>query len=156
MLLWVNQVMSFQEVETDQFHNFFLPELQRDGYDGIFSAKSRARTMTEADRKHVDGCAIFFKTSKYVTEFIIVMFVWWFLCGSYRQGVKILTQVSISTHLHIKPIRSIVIREDSFLSPYVTCVIVQKNEHDRLAVQGVPFKNRQLRPTFICTHYFKC
>lgn len=68
--------MSFQEVETDQFHNFFLPELQRDGYDGIFSAKSRARTMTEADRKHVDGCAIFFKTSKYVTEFIIVMFVW--------------------------------------------------------------------------------
>ncbi|XP_052685301.1 uncharacterized protein LOC128165125 isoform X1 [Crassostrea angulata] len=58
-------IISLQEVETDQFHNFFLPELQRDGYDGIFSAKSRARTMTEADRKHVDGCAIFFKTSKF-------------------------------------------------------------------------------------------
>ena len=54
-----------QEVETDQFFNFFLPELKRDGYDGIFSPKSRARTMTEVDRKHVDGCAIFFRTSKY-------------------------------------------------------------------------------------------
>ncbi|KAK3090788.1 hypothetical protein FSP39_014625 [Pinctada imbricata] len=58
-------IISLQEVETDQFHKFFLPELQRDGYDGIFSAKSRARTMNEADRKYVDGCAIFFKKSKF-------------------------------------------------------------------------------------------
>lgn len=70
--------------------------------------------------------------------------------------MKILTQVSILAHLHIKPIRSIVIREDFFLSPYVTCVIVHKNEHDRLAVLGSPSKNRQLKPTFICIHYFKC
>lgn len=54
----------FQEVETDQFYNFFLPELKRDGYDGIFSPKSRARTMTESERKHVDGCAIFYRTAK--------------------------------------------------------------------------------------------
>jgi CCR4-NOT transcription complex subunit 6 len=54
-----------QEVETEQFYNFFLPELEREGYDGIFSPKSRARTMTEADRKHVDGCAIFYRRSKY-------------------------------------------------------------------------------------------
>lgn len=58
--------MFFQEVETDQFYNFFKPELERDGYQGIFSPKSRARTMTEQERKHVDGCAIFFRTSKYV------------------------------------------------------------------------------------------
>ena len=56
--------MIFQEVETDQFYNFFLPELKRDGYDGIFSPKSRARTMTESERKHVDGCAIFYRTAK--------------------------------------------------------------------------------------------
>ena len=55
---------SFQEVETDQFYKFFLPELKNDGYDGIFSPKSRARTMTENERKHVDGCAIFYRTSK--------------------------------------------------------------------------------------------
>ena len=53
-----------QEVETDQFYNFFLVELERDGYTGIFSPKSRARTMTEQERKHVDGCAIFFRTTK--------------------------------------------------------------------------------------------
>jgi CCR4-NOT transcription complex subunit 6 len=58
-------IITLQEVETDQYHNFFLPELQRDGYDGIFSPKSRARTMSENERKHVDGCAIFYKTMKF-------------------------------------------------------------------------------------------
>jgi len=53
-----------QEVETEQFYSFFLPELQADGYEGIFAPKSRARTMTEADKQHVDGCAIFYKHSK--------------------------------------------------------------------------------------------
>lgn len=59
--------MCLQEVETEQFYSFFLPELQADGYDGIFAPKSRARTMTEADKKHVDGCAIFYKHSKYAS-----------------------------------------------------------------------------------------
>jgi CCR4-NOT transcription complex subunit 6 len=58
-------IISLQEVETEQFYNFFLPELQREGYDGIFSPKSRAKTMSENERKHVDGCAIFFRTSKF-------------------------------------------------------------------------------------------
>ncbi|WAQ95831.1 CNOT6-like protein [Mya arenaria] len=58
-------IIGLQEVETDQFYNFFKPELERDGYQGIFSPKSRARTMTEQERKHVDGCAIFFRTSKF-------------------------------------------------------------------------------------------
>lgn len=53
-----------QEVETDQFYKFFLPQLKGDGYDGIFSPKSRAKTMAESDRKYVDGCAIFFRIAK--------------------------------------------------------------------------------------------
>uniref|UniRef100_A0A3Q2PGG1 poly(A)-specific ribonuclease n=1 Tax=Fundulus heteroclitus TaxID=8078 RepID=A0A3Q2PGG1_FUNHE len=53
------------EVETEQYYSFFLPELKEQGYDGFFSPKSRARTMSESDRKHVDGCAIFFKTEKF-------------------------------------------------------------------------------------------
>jgi hypothetical protein len=53
-----------QEVETEQFYNYFLPELKRDGYDGIFSPKSRAKTMAESDRRYVDGCAIFYRTAK--------------------------------------------------------------------------------------------
>ena len=58
-------IICLQEVETDQFYKFFLPELKRDGYEGIFSPKSRAKTMSENDRKHVDGCAIFYRTSKF-------------------------------------------------------------------------------------------
>lgn len=53
-------------METEQYYSFFLPELKEQGYDGFFSPKSRARTMSESDRKHVDGCAIFYKTEKYV------------------------------------------------------------------------------------------
>ena len=48
-------------METDQFLTFFQPELARDGYEGIFSPKSRAKTMNENERKRVDGCAIFYK-----------------------------------------------------------------------------------------------
>ncbi|XP_014774950.1 uncharacterized protein LOC106872455 [Octopus bimaculoides] len=66
-------IISLQEVETDQFYNFFLPELKRDGYNGIFSPKSRARTMSEQERKHVDGCAIFFREAKFhfIKEYLI-------------------------------------------------------------------------------------
>ena len=53
-----------QEVQTDQFYNFFLPTLQRDKYEGIFSPKSRAKTMAESEKKYVDGCAIFWRTEK--------------------------------------------------------------------------------------------
>lgn len=58
-------IINLQEVEMDQFYNFFLPELKQDGYGGIFSPKSRAKHMAESERKYVDGCAIFFRTSKF-------------------------------------------------------------------------------------------
>lgn len=58
-------VITLQELETEQFYQFFLPELRQFDYDGIFSPKSRAKTMGENDKKHVDGCAIFFKTSRF-------------------------------------------------------------------------------------------
>lgn len=58
-------VITLQELETEQFYSFFLTELRQYDYDGIFSPKSRAKTMSEAEKKHVDGCAIFFKTSRF-------------------------------------------------------------------------------------------
>ncbi|KAF7697279.1 hypothetical protein HF521_005697 [Silurus meridionalis] len=58
-------IISLQEVETEQYYNFFLVELKEHGYEGFFSPKSRARTMSESDRKHVDGCAIFYKSEKF-------------------------------------------------------------------------------------------
>jgi len=59
-------IIALQEVETEQFYKFFLPELKREGYEGIFHPKSRAKTMSESDRKHVDGCAIFYRTAKFI------------------------------------------------------------------------------------------
>lgn len=58
-------IISLQEIETEQFYNFFKPELKNDGFEGIFSPKSRAKTMSENERKYVDGCAIFFRSSKF-------------------------------------------------------------------------------------------
>jgi CCR4-NOT transcription complex subunit 6 len=66
-------IIALQELETEQFYQFFLPELKQFDYDGIFSPKSRAKTMAEQDKKHVDGCAIFFKTSRFqlVKDYLI-------------------------------------------------------------------------------------
>lgn len=58
-------IIALQEVETEQYYAFFQPELAAQGYEGIFSPKSRARTMDQHDRKYVDGCAIFFHKSKF-------------------------------------------------------------------------------------------
>ena len=55
-----------QEVETEQYHKLFLPELEQLGYTGIFSPKSRAKTMQEEEKKYVDGCAVFWKVEKLV------------------------------------------------------------------------------------------
>ncbi|XP_073695620.1 CCR4-NOT transcription complex subunit 6-like, partial [Garra rufa] len=54
-----------QEVETEQYYTFFLETLKERGYDGFFCPKSRAKLMSEQERKHVDGCAVFFKTEKF-------------------------------------------------------------------------------------------
>uniref|UniRef100_A0A8C7P318 poly(A)-specific ribonuclease n=1 Tax=Oncorhynchus mykiss TaxID=8022 RepID=A0A8C7P318_ONCMY len=58
-------IINLQEVETEQYYQYFLPELKEQGYEGFFSPKSRARTMHESDRKHVDGCAVFYRTEKF-------------------------------------------------------------------------------------------
>lgn len=63
--LYGADIICLQEVETEQFYQFFLPELKKDNYEGIFSPKSRAKTMSKNDRKHVDGCAIFYKGNKF-------------------------------------------------------------------------------------------
>ena len=60
-----SDIICLQEVVTEQFNSYFLPQLQLEGYDGIFSPKSRAKTMSENERKHVDGCAIFYKTNNF-------------------------------------------------------------------------------------------
>lgn len=58
-------IISLQEVETEQYYTLFLQALKERGYDGFFCPKSRAKLVSEQERKHVDGCAIFFKTEKF-------------------------------------------------------------------------------------------
>lgn len=58
-------IISLQEVETCEYSNFFVPELKLHGYEGVFSPKSRAKHMGDDDKQHVDGCAIFWKTTKF-------------------------------------------------------------------------------------------
>lgn len=55
-----------QEVDTDTFQEFFREKLAYNDYKGIFWPRSRAKTMSEKDAKNVDGCATFYKQSKYI------------------------------------------------------------------------------------------
>jgi len=62
MLNLMSDIVCLQEVEFNQYFQYFLPEMQARGYGGLFKPKSRARTMNQ---ETVDGCAIFFHTGKY-------------------------------------------------------------------------------------------
>ncbi|KAJ2471652.1 Glucose-repressible alcohol dehydrogenase transcriptional effector, partial [Coemansia sp. RSA 2131] len=56
-------IVCLQEVEAIQFDECFKVKLREMGYEGVFWTKSRARTMSEDERKRVDGCATFYKSS---------------------------------------------------------------------------------------------
>lgn len=58
-------IICLQEVEDEVFHEFFAPRLEELGYEGVFSQKTRARTMSKEEKKRVDGCATFWKANKY-------------------------------------------------------------------------------------------
>ena len=59
-------IVCLQEVDQENFHEFFRRELALCGYKGMFWPKSRARTMNEREAKLVDGCAIFYKGQKFI------------------------------------------------------------------------------------------
>ncbi|KAF7315764.1 hypothetical protein MIND_00092300 [Mycena indigotica] len=58
-------IICLQEVDIGQYEEFFSKQLRELGYDGVYGAKSRYRMMSEADRRAVDGCAIFYKKDRY-------------------------------------------------------------------------------------------
>ncbi|GAB7361221.1 hypothetical protein MBLNU230_g1283t1 [Neophaeotheca triangularis] len=59
-------ICCLQEVDVENYHNFFRPELAKDDYKGVFFPKNRARTMGEIEAKNVDGCATFYNNTKYI------------------------------------------------------------------------------------------
>lgn len=58
--------LNLQEVSTDAFKEDLSPELAQMDYRGVHWPKSRAKTMAERDAQTVDGCAVFYKQSKYI------------------------------------------------------------------------------------------
>lgn len=59
-------ILCLQEIDSHSYNEYFRSELAYNDYRGVFWPKGRARTMSEKDAKIVDGCAIFYKGSKYI------------------------------------------------------------------------------------------
>ena len=58
--------LCLQEISTEAFRDDFMPVLSRKDYKGVQFPKTRAKTMSERDAQAVDGCAVFYKGSKYI------------------------------------------------------------------------------------------
>ncbi|CAH7686137.1 Endonuclease/exonuclease/phosphatase [Phakopsora pachyrhizi] len=65
LMQYGSDIICLQEVDVEQYEDFFVQSLKEQGYEGVFYPKSRARTMGSEERRHVDGCATFFKTSMF-------------------------------------------------------------------------------------------
>lgn len=59
-------ILTLQEIDIENYNEYFRPNLASEDYKGVFWPKSRAQTMGEKEAKIVDGCAIFYKNTKYV------------------------------------------------------------------------------------------
>ncbi|KAG0044455.1 Glucose-repressible alcohol dehydrogenase transcriptional effector [Gryganskiella cystojenkinii] len=65
ILAYSADIVCLQEVELGQYEDYFKEQMKQADYDGVFWPKTRAKTMPEKERRLVDGCATFFKTSKF-------------------------------------------------------------------------------------------
>jgi len=57
-------VVCLQEMDRDQYADFFYPQLQQHGYEGSHYSRTRARTMSTEEAGKVDGCATFWKDDR--------------------------------------------------------------------------------------------
>ncbi|KAF8624630.1 hypothetical protein AX15_005784 [Amanita polypyramis BW_CC] len=65
LMMYDADFLCLQEVDITQYEDYFVKNLSAHGYDGVYWPKSRYKTMNDVDRRLVDGCATFFKSSKY-------------------------------------------------------------------------------------------
>ncbi|GAA6064625.1 hypothetical protein JCM10212_006070 [Sporobolomyces blumeae] len=65
VLLYGSDIICLQEVDTESYENYFSELLSAHDYDGVHYPKSRARTMSGDEKRGVDGCATFFKNTKF-------------------------------------------------------------------------------------------
>jgi CCR4-NOT transcription complex subunit 6 len=61
-----SDIVCLQEVDQGSYNGFFREQLAYNDYKGVFWPRGRAMGMQEDDAKNVDGCATFFKGSKYI------------------------------------------------------------------------------------------
>ncbi len=59
-------IVCLQEVDMENYNEYFSMELVHQGYKGVFFPKTRADTMREERAKEVDGCATYYKREKFV------------------------------------------------------------------------------------------
>ncbi|GAA5983210.1 hypothetical protein JCM11641_006851 [Rhodosporidiobolus odoratus] len=65
VLNYGSDIVCLQEVDSEQYENYFLEHLSAQEYDGVHYSKSRARTMSGDEKRSVDGCATFFKNTTF-------------------------------------------------------------------------------------------
>lgn len=63
VLNYGSDIVCLQEVDVEAYESYFLEHLSAQEYDGVHYSKSRARTMSGDEKRAVDGCATFFKSS---------------------------------------------------------------------------------------------
>ncbi|KAG6820282.1 hypothetical protein H0H93_002894 [Arthromyces matolae] len=57
--------LCLQEVDGAAYEDYFSKHLKANDYDGFHWPKSRYKTKKDTERRQVDGCATFYKASKY-------------------------------------------------------------------------------------------
>ncbi|GLB37012.1 putative glucose-repressible alcohol dehydrogenase transcriptional effector [Lyophyllum shimeji] len=57
--------LCLQEVDIAGYEDYFVQHLKEQDYAGVHWPKSRYKTMKDTERRQVDGCATFYKASKY-------------------------------------------------------------------------------------------
>lgn len=59
-------IVCLQEIDQGSYNDFFREQLAYSDYKGVYWPKGRAQGMPEEEARVVDGCATFFKGSKYI------------------------------------------------------------------------------------------
>eukprot|EP00916_Digyalum_oweni_P002022 GHVL01003802.1.p1 GENE.GHVL01003802.1~~GHVL01003802.1.p1 ORF type:complete len:616 (-),score=66.25 GHVL01003802.1:2370-4061(-) len=72
LLQYMCDIICLQEVQREHLEEFFLPELAKYGYDGVYKQKTMTIFTTGSGKKAggkytMDGCATFFKKNKFAT-----------------------------------------------------------------------------------------
>lgn len=57
-------VVCLQEIDGEQYADYFYPQLKQHGYEGCHFPRTRARTMQPEEAKMVDGCCTFWKDDR--------------------------------------------------------------------------------------------